>query len=197
MASTPAIRTVQLVTMRRPLATSVRLARKLVLHVTPPPPTALPARTSPALSTTSTPIMSVIKLVPTGSTETAATTNALPATMSAPSASEPVPPTALNAKLTPALTTSCSTAAPVAFPLVPMATTQWHLPSSVCLVTPTARPVLLPLPTASLVIWKQVRMSILKAPLVYRTALMVSTRVFPITNVLAVSLDVLHASEDN
>ena len=87
--------------------------------------------------------------------------------------------------------------APVAFPLVPMATTQWHLPSSVCLVTPTARPVLLPPPTASLVIWKQVRMSILKALLVYRTALMVSTRVFPITNVLAASLDVLHALADN
>ena len=64
-------------------------------------------------------------------------------------------------------------------------------------MTPTARPVLLPPPTALLVIWKQVRMSILKAPLVYRTALMVNLRILPITNVLAVSLDVLHASEDN
>ena len=98
--------------------------KQLVLHAAPPPPTALPARTSPALSTTTTRIMSATKLVPMGSTETAATTNALPATMSAPSVSEPVPPAALNAKLTPVLTIFYSTAAPVAFPHALMVTTK-------------------------------------------------------------------------
>ena len=122
MASILAIRTVRPATMRRLLATSVRLARKLVPHATPLPPTVLAVKMSQALSITTIQIMSATKLALMEHLEIPATTNVLLAITPVPNVSEPVLHCALNAKLTPALTTSYSMAAPVAFPLVLMAT---------------------------------------------------------------------------
>ena len=105
-------------------AISVLPVIKPVRHVMVMREIAKAAPTLQVLYTTIIQIMSVIKLAPMDSMEIAATTNALPATMSAPSVSEPVPPTALNAKLTPVLTIFYSTAAPVAFPHALMVTTK-------------------------------------------------------------------------